>query len=72
MLKLKDNFQSEIVIYYEIKSSTPANPFSIFFTVNNKRYLIQEIFDDSDEALYETLNKIYKLLDGKDIIENSE
>ena len=65
-LKLKDNFYSEQTIKYEIKS-LPKAKFSICFTKNNKKYSIQKTFVNSDEALYETLNKIYSIIDGKDI-----
>lgn len=45
--------------------------FEINFIINNKRYKIQEIFDDSDESLNESLNKIYKLMDEENISEYS-
>ena len=71
MYKLKDNFCYEKPIQFKIKSK-PDSKFKIFFRLlNGKTYLIQDIFDDSDEALNESLEKMYTLLDGRDILENS-
>ena len=71
MYKLKDNFCYEKPIQFKIKSK-PDSKFKIFFRLlNGKTYLIQDIFDDSDEALNESLEKMYTLLDGGDILENS-
>ena len=69
-IKLRDIFQHNEPIRYQFQSA-PEVKFKIFFILNNKTYIIQDIFDDSEEALNESLNKIYKLLDGEDIIEKS-
>jgi len=70
-IKLKDNFQHEKAIKFEIKSN-PDTEFEISFRLlNGKTYLIQDIFDDSDEILNESLEKIYALLDERDILEKS-
>ena len=69
--KLKDNFCYEKQIQFEIKGN-PDSKFKVSFRLlNGKTYLIQDIFDDSDEALNESLEKMYTLLDGGDILENS-
>ena len=70
-IKLKDNIRYEKPIRFEIKAG-PAIQFKITFRLlNGKTYLIQDFFDDSDETLKESLNKIYTLLDGGDISEKS-
>jgi len=70
-IKLKDNFRHEKSIRFEIKSS-PDTEFEISFRLlNDMTYLIQDIFDDSDEILNESLEKIYALLDERDILEKS-
>ena len=60
-IKLKDNFRHEKTIKFAIKSVPQVN-FSIKFKVNGKIHEIQNIFDDSDEALRSTLFKAYNLL----------
>jgi len=60
-IKLKDNFCYEESIKYVIKSQ-PGSKFKISFRLYGKTYLIQDIFDDSDEALNQSLEKIYDLL----------
>ena len=70
-IKLKENFCHEKSIQFEIKSK-PYTKFKISFRLlNGKTYVIQDIFDDSDEALNESLEKMYTLLDGGDILEKS-
>jgi len=69
-IKVTRNFNHEKPIRFEI-SSKPHIKFNISFVINNKTYIIQEIFDNSDEALEESLNKMYKLLDREDISEKS-
>ena len=61
-LKIRDNFQHEKSINYQIKSEKDMK-FSIKFKINNKTYDIQTEFDDSDETMNNTLNKMYKLLE---------
>ena len=58
-IKLKDNFFSEKTIRFEISSGVF---FSIQFKVNGKIHEIQNTFDNSEEALFSTLNKAYDLL----------
>ena len=70
--QLRENFEHGKSINFVLNTSTPAIPFSVYFIINDKKYLIQEIFDDSDETLNKSLNKMYKLLDGEDIVEQSE
>ena len=65
-IKLKDNFSHYKAIKFIIKSQ-PYSSFSINFIKNNKRYRIQSKYDDSDECLNESLNKMYKILDEEDI-----
>ena len=60
-LKLRDNFKSEKTIKYEIKSA-PNVPFTIRFKINDKTEIVQEVFDNSEEAMNTTLQKIYNIL----------
>ena len=60
-IKLKDNFNSEKSIKFEIKS-TPETKFSIKFKVRGKVHDLQNTFDASEETLEATLNKAYELL----------
>lgn len=62
-LKLKDSFQYEKPIRFEIKS-TPGVPFCIKFKLKGEPEPrnIQETFDNSEQAMNDTLNKIYQLL----------
>lgn len=60
-LKLKDNFKHEKSIRFEIKS-LPDYPFSIKFQINGQIHDIQNTFDDSDQAMNDSLNKMYNLL----------
>ena len=64
-IKLKDNFRHEQSIRFQI-SSPPGVSFSIQFKVKSQAdpIKIQEVFDSSDEAMNQTLEKIYKILDG--------
>ena len=64
--KLKDNFQHEKTIRFEITGYI-VTEFKISFRLNGQTYLIQDIFDDSDEALHESLEKMYTLLNGEEI-----
>ena len=69
-IKLKDNYSNENKgIYFEISSST--NGFGVNFIIN-KRYRIQEIFDDIFESLNESLNKIYKLIEEENVSEYAD
>ena len=61
-LKIRDNFKHEKSINYQIKSEKDMK-FSIQFKIKNKTYDIQTEFDDSDETMNNTLNKMYKLLE---------
>ena len=60
-LKLRDNFKNEKTINYQIKSGV-GFPFKIQFKIRNKIYDIQTIFDDSENAMNTTLQKMYDLL----------
>ena len=62
-IKLKDNFQSEKPIRFEIKS-LPDLDFLIQFKIKGNVYKIQEVFNDSNEVMNESLNKMYKLLNS--------
>ena len=61
-LKIKDNFKHEKAIRFEIKSMSKIE-FSIKFKINNKIYDIQNNYDNSEETMKQTLEKMYKLLD---------
>ena len=61
-LKLRDNFKHEKSINYQIKSESDMK-FSIKFKIKDKTYDIQTEFDDSDETMNNSLNKMYELLD---------
>ena len=61
-LKLRDNFKHSKTVKYEIKCS-PGVPFCIKFKMKKKIYDIQNIYDNSDNILNESLEKIYKILD---------
>ncbi len=61
-LKVKDNFRHEKSIKFEIKSMPNTN-FLIQIKIKETVYKIQEVFNDTDEALNESLNKMYHLLD---------
>ncbi len=63
-IKLKDNFKHEKPIRFEIKSMPETN-FLVQFKLKGTLYKIQETFDSSDQAMNESLNKMYNLLDGK-------
>ena len=61
-IKVKDNFQHERAIRFEIKSSPGVN-FAVKFKINGKIHDIQESFDPSDFAMNQALEKMYKILD---------
>ncbi len=60
-LKLRDNFHHEKTIRYEIKSGAQL-PFSVKFKIRNTLHDIQNIFDDSENAMNQALQKIYDLM----------
>ena len=62
-LKLKDNFKHEKPIRFEIKSSPGVN-FSIKFKIKEKLYNIESVFNDSEVQMNNSLNIMYKYLDG--------
>ena len=64
-LKLKDNFQHQKAIRFEIKS-TPGVPFSIKFKLKGEQNPrnIQVTFDNSEQAMKDSLEKMYRILDG--------
>ena len=64
-LKIKDNFTSDKTILYEIKS-IPKVLFSIKFIFGDKVETLQNSFDDSEEAMNETLKKAYEFLRALD------
>ena len=61
-IKLKDNFQHERAIRFEIKSS-PGVSFAIKFKLKGKIHDIQNEFDSTEFTMNQTLEKMYKLLD---------
>ena len=65
-LKLKDSFQHEKPIRFEIKS-TPGVPFSIKFKLKGESEPrnIQDTFDNSEQAMRDSLDKMYQILDSK-------
>ena len=65
-LKLKDNFKHEKPIRFEIKSSPGVN-FSIKFKIKEKLYNIESVFNDSEVQMNNSLNIMYKYLDGANI-----
>ena len=71
-IRLKDNYNNDNKTIRYIIQWVTDSPFAVYFIINNKRYKIQTIFDDSDESLNETLNKIYELVDAEDTPEKSE
>ena len=60
-IKLKDNIKNEKTIKFEIKSVPQVN-FSVKFKLNGKLHDIQTNFDDSEDTMNESLQKIYALL----------
>ena len=62
-IKLKDNFKHEKPIRFEIKSSPGVN-FSIKFKIKEKLYNIESVFNDSEVQMNNSLNIMYKYLDG--------
>ncbi len=60
-IKLKDNFKNEKTIKFEIKSVPQVN-FSVKFKLNGKIHDIQTNFDDSEDTMNASLQKIYALL----------
>lgn len=60
-LKLRDNFQHEKTINYQIKSGENTK-FIIQFKIKNTTHDIQTVFDDSENALNQSLQKMYNLL----------
>ena len=61
-IKLKDNFQHEKSVRYEIKS-VPGKEFSIQLKYKDKIHNIQSIFNDGEIEMNNCLNKMYKILD---------
>ena len=61
-LSLKDNFKHEKPIRFEIKSM-PSVPFAIKFKIKGKIHEIQNEFNNSEQAMNETLEKMYNLLE---------
>ena len=60
-LKLRDNFQNEKTINYQIKSGEKM-AFAIKFKIRNTIHDIQNNFDDSENAMNQSLQKMYDLL----------
>ena len=65
-LDLKDHFQHEQPIRFEIKS-TPNVPFAIKFKLKGEKepHNIENNFNNTEERMKESLQKMYDLLDGK-------
>ena len=61
-LKLKDNFQHNKRIRFEIKSLMGIK-FSIKFKINGKVHEIQTNFDSTEGAMNQALQQMYNLLD---------
>ena len=62
-IKLKDNFRHEKAIRFEIKSLAGV-PFSIKFKYNGQIHEIQNVYNNSEETMNESLQKMYGILDG--------
>ena len=60
-LKIRDNFKNEKTINYQIKSGVNT-PFIIQFKIKNTIHDIQTVFDDSEQAMNQSLKKMYDLL----------
>ena len=60
-LKLKDNFEHEKTIRYEIRS-TADNKFAIQLKIKDKTHDIQTEFTDTEEKMKIALDKMYKIL----------
>ncbi len=60
-LKLKDNFEHEKTIRYEIRS-TADNKFAIQLKIKDKTHDIQTEFTDTEEEMKIALDKMYKIL----------
>ena len=60
-LKLKDNFEHEKTIRYEIRS-TADNKFAIQLKIKDKTHDIQTEFTDTEEEMKVALDKMYKIL----------
>ena len=60
-IKIKDNFKHPKTIRFEIRSGE-GTEFCVKFKLNNVEHTIQDKFDNSEEALNTTLQKMYKLL----------
>ena len=60
-LMLRDNFKHEKTINYQIKSGEKL-PFKIQFQIRKKIYDIQTVFDNSENAMHQSLNRMYNLL----------
>ena len=60
-LKIRDNFKHEKTINYQIKSGQGMK-FAIKFKIKEKIHDIQTEFNDSEEEMNKTLNKMYELL----------
>ena len=60
-IKLRDNFQNEKTINYQIKSEENMK-FAIKFKIRNTVHDIQTVFDDSERTMNQTLQKMYELL----------
>ena len=63
-IKLKDNFRHQKSVRFEIKSS-PGVPFSIKFKYKGKLHNIQSAFNDSEVEMNNSLDIMYKILDGQ-------
>ena len=61
-LKLKDNFEHEKTIKYEIRS-TADKKFSIQLKIKEKTHDIQTEFTGTEEEMKIALDKMYKILD---------
>ena len=66
-IKLKENYKGSKPIKYEIKQ-IPQVSFGIKIRIKGKIYDIQKIFDDREETMNESLNKIYELIENNDNI----
>ena len=47
-IRLKDNYNNDNKPIRYIIQCVADSPFAVYFIINNKRYKIQTIFDDSD------------------------
>ena len=68
-IELKNNFQHEQSIKFQI-SSTPQVGFSVKFRLKGITHNIQDTFDSSKEAMENSLQKMYDLINENKPVSN--